>query len=124
MSEPTTNAAPDFSKFPATPPVEDRDGDGLVDPPDGKRRWFRLWLSARWYLWITDAATAFMNGCWDGTKPGLFVGGVAAVNSDAPDVSSRAAYGTVGMGSSMISMGMLEFHDFKKKTPMPNPFRP
>ena len=109
---------PDLSKL---PPIEDADGDGLVDT----RHWF-VRCSTRWLLWCSDAATVFVRGVLAGLFPGVGGGGIAVTFTDSTNVQTLVTNGALGFAAGLLIKGLERFHLWltKPENEMPNPFRP
>ncbi len=123
MSEPTATAAPTFDKLEPTPSqVEDANKDGLVDQPI---KWkYVPRLSIRWLLWISDAATEFCNGFFDGLLPGTGGAGIGAAINTTGVPGDIATNAMVGFLAGAALNGLKQFHGWRTQNPMPNPFRP
>ncbi len=79
-------------------------------------------LLALW-LWISDAATEFINGAISGFGPGSIVGGAAAAQTDttnAQTISINAALGFLFTVGGNGAKRVVIWHDTH---PVPNPFR-
>lgn len=81
-----------------------------------------------YFLWWTDFATEFQQGCIRGMVPGLgtgsVLGGAAALSGAAPGANSIALVGGAGWISNVLSNGLVNAVVWARENPAPNPFRP
>jgi len=80
-----------------------------------------------YFLWWSDFATEFQQGCIRGMVPGLgtgsALGGAAAISGVAPSVESIALVGGAGWVSNVISNGLVNAVVWARQNEIPNPFR-
>ena len=76
-----------------------------------------------WLLWITDAATAFGNGCIASGKPGMMIGAANGTQADTVNLEAITTRAVAGYAVTVLVLGYLDFVSWHKANPMPNPFR-
>lgn len=74
-------------------------------------------------LWVTDAATMFVNGFISGIATGSIIGGTAAASSESTDPQALTFRAAVGLVLTAFAHGVKTVVVWHHTHPFPNPFR-